>query len=92
MSGDYKNAKKLLPQELYEEVCKYGEGHWWFPPLSAEQHKTVKERVLDLNLQGFSSKQIAEEVGRSDRRVQQIIAQDAQDRFQQREQMKVTGV
>ena len=74
MSGDYKNAKQLLPKELYEEVCKYGEGHWWFPPLGSDEKSKIPEQILRLKLRGLSNKEVAEQVGRSERRVQQVLS------------------
>jgi len=75
MAGTTKNARELLPKHLYEEVCKYGSGHWWFAPNRPDRKEEVKRQVHELRLQGVEMQKIAIRVNRTVRRVQQILAE-----------------
>jgi len=44
MAGTTKNTQELLPEYLYEEVCKYGCGHWWFAPNRPDRKEEVKRQ------------------------------------------------
>jgi|GEM_PF-3984352 len=74
MTKTTKNAREILPKHLYEEVCKYGSGHWWFAPDRLDHKDTVKQMVFDLKTTGMGIREIAEKVNRTVRRVQQILA------------------
>lgn len=70
----YLNAKSVLPPGLLAEVQRHVCGHLWVP-VAEKQAEVTHRRVAQLHLAGVGSHEIAELVGVSQRRVQQIVRQ-----------------
>lgn len=70
----YHNAKEILPPGLLAEVQRHYSGHLWVPV--AEPHAIrMRQRVVQLHQAGMCTREIAELVQLSQRRVQQIVRQ-----------------
>jgi len=68
----YLNAKAVLPPGLLAEVQRHVCGHLWVP-VAERQADVTHRRVVQLQLAGVGPREIAELVGISQRRVQQIV-------------------
>lgn len=68
----YHNAKKVLPPGLLAEVQRHFNGHLWVPA-SEPQAMRMRQRVVQLHQAGIATREIAEMVQLSQRRVQQIV-------------------
>lgn len=70
----YHNATQVLPPGLLAEVQRHFNGHLWVPA-SEPQAMRMRQRVVQLHQAGIATREIAEMVQVSQRRVQQIIRQ-----------------
>jgi len=70
----YLNAKSVLPPGLLAEVQRHVCGHLWVP-VAEKQAEVTHRRVVQLHLAGVGTREIAELVGISQRRVQQLVRQ-----------------
>ena len=68
----YTRAEKVLPPELLREVQKHHTGLIYVPGEPGYYERRNRE-VVRLHRQGLSTKEIAEKVFLSERRVQQIL-------------------
>ena len=68
----YLNAKSVLPPGLLAEIQRHVCGHLWVP-VAERQAEVTQRRVVQLQLAGVGTREIAELVGISQRRVQQIV-------------------
>lgn len=71
-ASTYHNAKEVLPPGLLAEVQRHFHGHLWVPaaePLAVR----ARQRVVQLHQAGIGTREIAEMVQLSQRRVQQIV-------------------
>jgi DNA-binding NarL/FixJ family response regulator len=68
----YHNAKDIFPPGLLAEIQRHFTGHLWVPaaqPLAVQ----TRQRVVQLHQAGMGTREIADLVGISQRRVQQIV-------------------
>lgn len=77
MPYEYQYAQDVLPPELHQEISKYYTGKLIVLPYGKLNLKEVRETVIELSGLGISPEEISQKVGRSKRRVQQIIAEEA---------------
>ncbi len=75
----YLNAKSVLPPGLLAEIQRHVCGHLWVP-VAERQADVTHRRVVQLQLAGVGTREIAELVGVSQRRVQQIVRTAKQER------------
>ena len=68
----YTRAEKVLPPELLKEVQKHHTGLIYVPG-DPSFYERRNHEVVRLHQQGLSTKEIAEKVFLSERRVQQIL-------------------
>ena len=67
------NVEKILSADLLKQVQQYHTGILWIPTPS-RFYKVRRQLVIALHLQGIPSKEIADLVGITVRRVNQILA------------------
>ncbi len=72
MSSPYQNAQHVLPPGLLAEVQRHASGHLWVPAAASHAVRT-RQRVTQLHQAGIGTREIADMVGISQRRVQQIV-------------------
>lgn len=70
----YHNATQVLPPGLLAEVQRHFNGHLWVPAAEPQAVRT-RQRVEQLHQAGVGTREIAEMVQLSQRRVQQIVRQ-----------------
>jgi predicted transcriptional regulator len=68
----YHNAKNVLPPGLLAEVQRHFSGHLWVPT-AEPQAVRLRQRIVQLHQAGMGTSKIADMVGISQRRVQQIV-------------------
>ena len=73
--GKYTNAKKVLPQELYNELIKYFSGGTLYVPDDDAREAVARKLVFELKKGKMSSREIAGILGITQRRVNQILTE-----------------
>jgi len=72
MKKPYKNAMDILPLRLVEEIQEYHEGLLWVPKRSRDRARR-NVRILKLYRQGVATKEIARQVGVTERWVREFL-------------------
>ena len=72
MKKPYKNAMEILPLELLEELQEYHQGLLWVPKRSRDRARR-NVRILRLYDRGVATKEIAREVGVTERWVRELL-------------------
>ena len=72
ISSPYQNAQHVLPPGLLAEVQRHASGHLWVPAVAPQATRT-RQRVIQLHQAEICTREIADLVGISQRRVQQIV-------------------
>ena len=74
MTVSYRNAARVLPRKLLEQVQEYASGEVLYIPTAHSRVTRRKVLVLMLRAQGLTMREIASRVRISERRVRQILA------------------